>query len=46
MPKISYEIPENKPMSLSEPAVAYNAHVYEKSVSHRWDPNVPFVGTQ
>jgi hypothetical protein len=50
-----YQVPENKPSVASEPAVAYsrdaarhistslNDHV---STSEKWNPNVPFHGTQ
>jgi hypothetical protein len=46
MPEKIYESPENESLKVCEPAVAYNTNVYEKSVSDRWNPNVPFVGTQ
>jgi len=41
MSKKTYNIPEDVPQTISEPAVAY-----QTSSSDRWNPNVPFHGTQ
>ena len=51
MPTKPYNIPENEPMTVSEPAVAYGRdtarHVSTTiSFSNDWNPNVPFHGTQ
>jgi len=51
MPQKSYNIPEETPQIVSEPAVAYRrdaaCHVSTKiSSSNQWNPNVPFHGTQ
>ena len=43
MPKKMYKIPEETPMTVGEPAVAY---LTETSASSEWNPNVPFHGTQ
>ena len=43
MPKKMYKIPEETPMTLGEPAVAY---LTKTSISSEWNPNVPFHGTQ
>jgi len=41
----SYNIAENNPMTVAEPAVAYGI-TSEISSSKKWNPNVPFHGTQ
>jgi hypothetical protein len=42
-----YKTSENdKPMTVNEPAVAYEAMVAEPMPSDKWNPNVPFHGTQ
>jgi len=41
MSKKTYNIPEDVPQTISEPAVAY-----QTSSSAHWNPNVPFHGTQ
>ena len=54
MPNKSYQIAEETPLIAAEPAVAYyrtapSGHspvVMEYEVSNRWNPNVPFHGTQ
>ena len=54
MPNKSYQIAEEAPLIAAEPAVAYqrsapSGHspaVMEYEVSNRWNPNVPFHGTQ
>jgi len=46
MQKKSYNIPEKAPDIVSEPAVAYRTTAPKVSSSDRWNPNVPFVGTQ
>ena len=38
----SYQTPEDEPMTVGEPAVAYG----KISSSNAWNPNVPFHGTQ
>ena len=38
-----YEMPEETPMTVSEPALVYSAKL---SVSGKWNPNVPFHATQ
>ena len=43
MSKKLYKIPEDTPMTVGEPAVAYSTNT---SVSTGWNPNVPFHGTQ
>ena len=47
MPNKSYQVTDNTPKSVHEPAVAYQQTTVETSSSdNRWDPNVPFHGTQ
>jgi len=46
MRKKSYKISEKTPDIVLEPAVAYGSTSYKVSSSNRWNPNVPFVGTQ
>ena len=51
MPTKTYNIQENVPMTVSEPAMAYCKDVArnvsaEISSSAGWNPNVPFHGTQ
>jgi len=46
MQKKSYDIPEKVPDIVSEPAVTYRTTASKVSSSDRWNPNVPFVGTQ
>ena len=46
MPQKSYNIPEETPKTLAEPAVAYQTTSSNISSSDRWNPNVPFHGTQ
>jgi len=43
-----YKIPKNTSQVLSEPAVAYQLRPApaEISLSNKWNPNVPFHGTQ
>ena len=43
MSKKLYEMPEETPMTVSEPALVYSA---KPSVSGKWNPNVPFHATQ
>ena len=40
-----YHTSESEPVIAGEPAVAYKSK-YEISSSDRWNPNVPFHGTQ
>lgn len=44
----SYQIPENTPMTIGEPAIAYRRQAVsaETLSSNEWNPNVPFRGTQ
>jgi hypothetical protein len=46
MTKNIYEITEDKPLSVGDPVVAFNTNVYQRTDSDKWNPNVPFVGTQ
>ena len=52
MPTKTYQIPDNAPSAVAEPAVAYGningmQPVYsENFASGEWNPNVPFHGTQ
>ena len=42
----SYHIAEDAPLSVSEPAVAYMPSISAPCSSDKWNPNVPFHGTQ
>ena len=42
----SYINPDNKPATISEPAVAYETVSSDSSSVDDWNPNVPFHGTQ
>ena len=42
----SYNTPENEPLFVSEPAMAYRTATSENISSGEWNPNVPFHGTQ
>ena len=46
MPRKVCQTPENEPIKVSEPFVEYSATVSEISSSDKWNPNVPFHGTQ
>ena len=54
MPNKSYQTAEEAPLIAAEPAVAYHRTapskpspaVMEPELSNRWNPNVPFHGTQ
>jgi len=48
MPVKTYQIPDDAPMMVAEPAVAYVRRdvAQEISSSDNWNPNVPFHGTQ
>ena len=46
MPKKSYQTPENEPIIVAEPLIEYSATVSEISSPDKWNPNVPFHGTQ
>ena len=46
MPTKSYKNPENKPVTISEPAVAYETATSDSSSADEWNPNIPFHGTQ
>ncbi|MCL2511247.1 MAG: hypothetical protein FWF09_04275 [Bacteroidales bacterium] len=44
-----YKTPENEPMFAQEPATAYRTRqmpTVEVASADRWNPNVPFHGTQ
>ena len=41
-----YKTSNNIPLTVSEAAVAYETALPEVSSSDRWNPNVPFHGTQ
>jgi len=41
-----YKTPNNIPLTVGEAAVAYETALPEVSSSDRWNPNVPFHGTQ
>ena len=41
-----YKMPESKPTLVQEPAAAYGMAVAQTVFSSKWDPNVPFHGTQ
>ena len=42
----SYKTPEDTPLTVNEPAVAYRQTAVKTSPSGNWSPNVPFHGTQ
>jgi hypothetical protein len=46
MPSKIYKNTENFTLSIAEPAVAYQTATSELSSSDKWNPNVPFHGTQ
>jgi len=46
MPKKSYKTTKKEPIIVNEPAVAYSTAVSEISPTNKWNPNVPFHGTQ
>jgi len=46
MPTKPYNIQENAPTIAAEPAEAYLTADADVSVSGKWNPNVPFHGTQ
>ena len=48
MPVKTYQIPDDEPMMVAEPAVVYVRRdaAREISSSGKWNPNVPFHGTQ
>jgi len=41
-----YKTLKSEPMIVNEPAVAYGAMVVEAASSDKWNPNIPFHGTQ
>jgi hypothetical protein len=41
-----YETSKDEPMTVHEPAAAYRTAVAETMFSDKWNPNVPFHGTQ
>jgi len=46
MPPKKYKTAENPLLTVAEPAVAYQVATSELSSSDKWNPNVPFHGTQ
>ena len=42
----TYKLPEDKPITANESAIAYQTRTVETSFSDKWNPNVPFHGTQ
>jgi len=46
MQKKSYKLSENQPITANESALAYQTKVVETSFSDKWNPNIPFCGTQ
>jgi hypothetical protein len=46
MPSKPYKNPENTPLIVSEPAVAYQRTVAETSYSNEWNPNIPVHAMQ
>ena len=46
MPTKSYNIQEDAPMTVAEPAVAYRKITSVDEPCNQWNPNVPFHGTQ
>jgi len=46
MPAKPYKIQEDAPITAAEPAEAYLTANTDVSVSGKWNPNVPFHGTQ
>jgi hypothetical protein len=46
MPTKPYKIKDPAPLTACEPAVAYERTDAETSSSDKWNPNVPFHGTQ
>ena len=44
MPKKSYKMPEETPVNVNEPAIAYSTTA--SVVADKWNPNVPFHCTQ
>ena len=46
MPRERYKLIEDKPITANESALAYQTRTFETSFSDKWNPNVPFHGTQ
>ena len=46
MPSMKYKNTENPSLTVAEPVVAYQKATSEISSSDKWNPNVPFHGTQ
>jgi hypothetical protein len=46
MPNKLYTTKDPAPLTVNEPAVAYECASAETSSPDRWNPNVPFHGTQ
>jgi len=46
MEKKSYKTQKNEPKCVGEPAMAYQSTYVEVSLLERWNPNIPFHGTQ
>ena len=46
MPSKTYKNLESPSLSVAEPVVAYRKATSELSSSNKWNPNIPFHGTQ
>jgi len=46
MARKSFQTSEKEPIKVVEPLVEYDTTVSEFSTSDKWNPNVPFHGTQ
>ena len=47
MPRNSYKTPKNIPATVNEPVAVYQIDVARNvSTENKWNPNVPFIGTQ
>jgi hypothetical protein len=46
MSKKTYKTPDKAPMTVGESAVAYETTISQSTSSDKWNPNVPFHGTQ
>jgi len=46
MPNKLYKNSESEPITVNEPVAVYEAEAVKTVSSDRWNPNVPFHGTQ
>ena len=46
MNRKTYQTSENEPIKVAEPFVEYDTTISEISTFEKWNPNVPFHGTQ